>query len=146
MKSSVIAAVLGILMMTPAAAAPAVPARLKAELGQPLYLDFWASWCAPCAQSFPWLNEMHARYGDRIRIIGVNVDTKREDAERFLKRRPANFKIIYDPGGKLAETYALQAMPSAVLLDAKGQVLWQHGGFRSDEIAQYEAAIQKALQ
>lgn len=123
-----------------------VPESLKAELGQPVYLDFWASWCAPCAQSFPWLNDMHARYGDHVRIIGVNVDAKREDAARFLKRRPANFNVIYDPSGKLAEHYALQAMPSAVLLDAQGNILWQHDGFRPDETAQYESAIKKALQ
>lgn len=126
--------------------AQGVPEPLKAELGQPVYLDFWASWCAPCAQSFPWLNDMQARYGDRLRILGVNVDTKREDAERFLKRRPANFKLIYDPSGQLAEHYALQAMPSAVLLNAQGQVLWQHGGFRPEETGAYEAAIKKVLQ
>lgn len=144
MKTVLKALLLSVVMIGTVRAAPMVPAELKSELGQPVYLDFWASWCAPCAQSFPWLNDMHARYGDRIRIIGVNVDTQRDDADRFLKRRPANFKILYD-GSKLAEHYALQAMPSAVLLDATGKILWQHGGFRPDETAQYESAIKEAL-
>lgn len=123
----------------------ALPEALRPYAGRVMYVDFWASWCAPCAQSFPWLNEMHERYGDRLTVIGVNVDTSDADAQRFLSRHPAQFQIVRDPRGALAEHYKIQGMPSSVILDAQGRVLHQHAGFRSGEIIRYEDAIRQAL-
>src|ERR1700740_2946401 len=65
--------------------------RLK---GQVVYVDFWASWCGPCKRSFPWMNELAERYGDKgFTVVAVNVDKKREDAERFLASTPARFTV-----------------------------------------------------
>src|SRR5262245_55408274 len=70
--------------------------------GRLVLVDFWASWCAPCRQSFPWLNEMQSRYGKRgLVVVGVNVDRQRADADRFLKETPAKFQIVYDPDGSI---------------------------------------------
>ena len=55
--------------------------------GRVVYVDFWASWCGPCRRSFPWMNEMQQKYGARgFTIVGINVDKKRADAERFLQQ------------------------------------------------------------
>lgn len=132
------------LLATVAFAEP-VPKALDAPPGKPIYVDFWASWCVPCAQSFPWLNTVQERFGREIHVVGVNVDARKEDAARFLQRYPARFALAYDPEGELAKHYSLQGMPSAVLLSPKGKVLWQHSGFRADEIPEYEAAILDAL-
>ncbi len=121
------------------------PDELKPYAGRVVYLDFWASWCAPCAQSFPWLNEMQSRYGSNLAVVGVNVDAREADAQRFLSRHPARFEIVRDPLGRLAEHYRIQGMPSTVILDEQGRVLHQHSGFRSSEAAHYEASIRKAL-
>lgn len=121
------------------------PDVLKPYAGRVVYVDFWASWCAPCAQSFPWLNDMQAKYGSKLVVLGVNVDTSEADAQRFLSRHPARFEILRDPQGKLAEHYKIQGMPSAVILDEQGRVLHQHSGFRSNEAGEYEAFIRKAL-
>ncbi len=121
------------------------PDALKPYAGRVVYVDFWASWCAPCAQSFPWLNEMQAKYGSKLAVVGVNVDTNEADAQRFLSRHPARFEIIRDPEGRLAEHYKIEGMPSTVILDEQGRVLHQHSGFRSNEAADYEAFIRKAL-
>lgn len=123
----------------------ALPPELASHAGQPVYVDFWASWCLPCAQSIPWLNRMNARYGEHMHFVGVNVDVRRRDADRFLSRHPINFDVVFDPEGSLPQTYAIKGMPTAVLLDASGRVIWQHSGFRESEIEQYEHAIQEAL-
>ncbi|MES0874648.1 TlpA family protein disulfide reductase [Sinimarinibacterium thermocellulolyticum] len=134
---------------TAAMAADRPPAALQAILraaeGRPVYVDFWASWCVPCALSFPWLNSVRHRYGGELVVVGVNVDQHRADADRFLMRHPAEFMLLFDPAGEIAAHYQLQGMPSAVLLDADGDVIWQHSGFRKDEIPEYEAAIRSAL-
>src|SRR5205807_6899132 len=68
--------------------------------GRVVYVDFWASWCGPCRRSFPWMNEMQRRYGDRgLTIVGVNVDKRRPEADRFLGQVPASFTIVFDAAG-----------------------------------------------
>ncbi|MEX1058157.1 MAG: TlpA disulfide reductase family protein [Natronospirillum sp.] len=101
--------------------------------GDVIYLDFWASWCVPCRQSFPFLNELHGRYGERgLTILGVNVDEKRADADDFLRRIPADFRIIYDNGAALPPIYNVMGMPTAYLIDHRGRIVEQKIGFRLD--------------
>src|ERR1700682_697617 len=62
--------------------------------GQVVYVDFWASWCGPCRRSFPWMNDMQQRYGDRgFKVVAINVDKKRTDADRFLQANAARFAV-----------------------------------------------------
>jgi len=115
--------------------------------GQVVYVDFWASWCAPCRKSFPWLNEMQAKYGSHgLTIIGVNVDKDKNLAENFLKKTPARFKMVYDPEGNLATKYKLVGMPSAYLIDKNGKIQHSHIGFRESKKLSYEESIQHLLE
>jgi thiol-disulfide isomerase/thioredoxin len=76
---------------------------LTAYRGKVVYVDFWASWCAPCKQSFPWLGNLVREYASQnFVVIGVNVDKDRDRADRFLNETPADFPIVYDPKGQLA--------------------------------------------
>jgi len=114
--------------------------------GKLVYLDFWASWCGPCKQSFPWMNEMQARYGARgLRVVGVNVDNLRDDATRFLGQNPASFTIAFDPKGDTPRRYAVKAMPTSVLIGPDGKVLAEHRGFDAEARQQLEQSIVQAL-
>ena len=105
--------------------------RLDSLRGKVVYLDYWASWCVPCRQSFPWMNEMHARYGDKgLVIVAVNVDRDAAEARRFLEKYPADFIVAYDPEGKTAKALALKGMPSSFVIDRQGQIFAAHVGFR----------------
>jgi cytochrome c biogenesis protein CcmG/thiol:disulfide interchange protein DsbE len=128
-----------------AAGPAALPPALAAYEGKLVYLDFWASWCGPCAESFPWLNRMHEAYGADLVVVGVNVDTDAKAADKFLAKHPAQFAIVRDPQGTLPALYRIEGMPSSVLIAPDGRVLHQHSGFRSRDAAQYEAAIRAAL-
>jgi thiol-disulfide isomerase/thioredoxin len=113
---------------------------------QAVYIDFWASWCGPCRQSFPWLNKMNALYADQdLKIIAVNVDSDRDDAIEFLAEHPAEFQVIYDPEGTLAERFSIQGMPSAVLITREGEVFNQHIGFNQERAQHYEQSIKQLL-
>lgn len=139
------------MALASAVAFPAYPSgpppheALKPYLGKVTYVDFWASWCGPCAESFPWLNSLKARYGERLQVVGVDVDQEPDAGQAFLRKHPAGFPILPDVQGELASHYAIQGMPSAVILDAQGQVVHQHSGFKSSKTGEYEAAIEQAL-
>lgn len=120
--------------------------RLSDFRGKTVYLDFWASWCGPCKQSFPWMNEMQARYGARgLRVLAVNVDRKEADASAFLARHPARFNVVYDSAGQTPRAYAIRAMPTSLLIDPNGRVILIHSGFREDQADALEARIKAAL-
>lgn len=115
--------------------------------GSVVVLDFWASWCVPCKRSFPWLNEMHARYADKgLVIIGVNVDKDADEARAFLEKYPAQFRIHYDPDGELAEEFGVRGMPSSFVIGRDGQLAAQHLGFKVKKQAEYEATLATTLQ
>jgi thiol-disulfide isomerase/thioredoxin len=127
-------------------AAQAVDLDLSAYRGKVVYLDFWASWCLPCRQSFPWLDDLVAAYGHRdLVVIGVNVDQDRRLADRFLGAIPAHFQIVYDAHGDIASMFKIGGMPSAVLIDRAGRVRYQHVGFSDKRKEEYESHVQTLL-
>ncbi|MFS2005983.1 TlpA family protein disulfide reductase [Duganella sp. CT11-25] len=120
--------------------------KLAKLQGKVVYVDFWASWCGPCRQSFPWMNEMQAKYGARgLQVVGVNVDANSADARQFLASTPARFAIGFDPQGATPRSYGIKGMPSSVLIGPDGKVLLEHSGFRDADRAELESKIQSAL-
>jgi thiol-disulfide isomerase/thioredoxin len=120
--------------------------ELKKYRGKVVMLDFWASWCEPCRQSFSWMNKMQARYGkDGFKIVAVNLDESQKDAQHFLKKYPAEFDIAYDPKGKTADAYKLSVMPSSFLINKKGQVIYKHRGFTGADKKILESKIRKLV-
>ena len=114
--------------------------------GRVVYVDFWASWCAPCRRSFPWMNAMQQRYADRgLTIIAVNVDRRRADAERFLQINTARFAVVYDEQGATPQAYSVKGMPSSYLIDARGTVVDVELGFRDDRKDAIEDQIRSLL-
>lgn len=123
-----------------------VPVRISRQPGKVLYVDFWASWCGPCRQSFPWMNAMHEKYqAHGFQVIGINVDAQGEDAEKFLAKVPAKFTVAYDPKGNSARLFGVKGMPTSLLIGKDGKIISQHIGFNDDSREKMEQAIQAAL-
>jgi cytochrome c biogenesis protein CcmG, thiol:disulfide interchange protein DsbE len=132
----------------PSFALPTLEGNVNLEQlrGRWVYVDFWASWCAPCKQSFPFMNAMRAKFRDRaLEIVAINVDAKRADADRFLRQVPAEFSIAFDPAGETAKRFAVKSMPSAYLIDPKGRVRMVHRGFKSADAEAIEREIANAI-
>jgi len=121
-------------------------AEVQKTKGQYIYIDYWASWCGPCRQSFPWMNALQAKLGPKgLKVVAVNVDAKRTDADKFLSHTPAQFTIAYDPQGESAKKLAIKTMPTSMLVSPEGRVLFVHSGFRAEETLQLEARISAAM-
>lgn len=115
--------------------------------GKVVLLDFWASWCAPCRQSFPWMAELQRRYAEEgLIVVAVNLDQDRHLAEQFLAATPAAFRVEYDPAGTIATQFGVSAMPMSFLIDRTGRVRARHVGFRQAQRPEREASLLKLLE
>lgn len=120
--------------------------QLAALRGKWVYLDFWASWCGPCRQSFPWMGQMQSRYGAQgLQVVAVSVDARPEDARRFLAEVPAGFTVALDPQGLTPRQYAIKGMPTSVLIAPDGKVVFTHTSFRPEAQAELEQRIAQAM-
>ena len=114
--------------------------------GKVVYLDFWASWCKPCRESFPWMNSLLEKYpADAFTVITVNLDAETEQMHKFLDQVPAQFDVYHDPSGQVAEKFQLEGMPTSYLIDASGKVVKKHIGFYNKDIERYESEIEELL-
>ena len=125
---------------------PGGPVSLAALKGRVVYLDFWASWCPPCRQSFPWMDEQILRHGAAgLVVVAVNLDRQRTAAEQFLRAVPSRATIAFDPAGDTPRRFGARAMPSSFVIGRDGRVRLQHDGFRDEDRAPLEAALGQAL-
>jgi thiol-disulfide isomerase/thioredoxin len=123
-----------------------VVAKIMDLKGQWVYLDFWASWCGPCRQSFPWMNELQEKkIIPGLSFLAINVDANKIDADRFLSQHPAVFALAFDASGVSAKTMGLKVMPTSYLINPKGQVALIHAGFRVEERREIQDTIVKTM-
>ena len=119
---------------------------LKDHQGKVVYLDFWASWCKPCQKSFPWMNNLMAKYpAENFTVITVNLDAESEAMHQFLGKVKADFDIYHDPSGQIAEQFKIEGMPTSYLIDASGKVVKKHIGFYTKQVEKYEREIEELL-
>ena len=121
--------------------------KLSNTAGSVVYVDFWASWCGPCRQSFSWMNAMQEKYRSQgLKIIGVNLDAKNEDAKKFLAQIPAKFTVAFDSKGESPKLYGVKGMPTSFLVGRDGKIVFQHLGFKEADREHLEQQIKVALE
>jgi thiol-disulfide isomerase/thioredoxin len=101
--------------------------RLHGLRGKVVAVDFWATWCTPCLQSMPELDQMRQEmirlgWGDRFEILGVNVDGDPGKARRFLEINPVQYPIVGDAVGIAMKRYGPWKLPATFLLTPEGKV------------------------
>ncbi|GJM14541.1 MAG: thiol:disulfide interchange protein [Pseudohongiella sp.] len=114
--------------------------------GKTVFIDFWASWCAPCLKSLPLYNELHHKYSDQgFEVVAINVDNPIEDGLDWLLDTPLDFKIPSDPEGTSAELFEVIGMPTSYLVAPDGTIKLVHMGFRDGDLEIIEEEIQAVL-
>ncbi len=114
--------------------------------GKVVYVDFWASWCAPCVRSFPFMNELDREFRDRgLQVLAINLDEKLEDAQKFLAKHPARFILAADRSGQCPRDFGVRGMPSSYLVDRRGIIRHVHLGFRPGDARKLRALVEQLL-
>jgi len=120
--------------------------RLSQYRGKVVYIDFWASWCAPCRTSFPLLeNFFQAKQKEGFALVAINMDEEIAAAQRFLELYPASFDILRDAEAQWADTYGVETMPTSFIIDKKGVIRHIHNGFAKDDMADIEKIVNQLL-
>ncbi|MDX1452454.1 MAG: TlpA disulfide reductase family protein [Oleiphilaceae bacterium] len=115
--------------------------------GKVIYLDFWASWCGPCRQSLPALNDLHREFeGKDFEVVAINLDEEAEDALRFLSQYPVDYTVLVDRTGATPRAYELTGLPTSVLIDQRGVLVASFEGFDPAHLKKLREAIAILLQ
>jgi len=138
--------------------APAPAFQLNSNTGKPLaladfkgqivLLNFWASWCGPCRQEMPILEQLNRQYhGKGVTLLGINVEPDSAAAVDWLKATPVTFPILFDTDSKVSKLYEVAGMPNTVIVDRKGVVRYIHRGYsagaENDYLNQIRALIRE---
>jgi thiol-disulfide isomerase/thioredoxin len=103
--------------------------------GKVVLIDFWASWCGPCRQSFPLYDRLRAEMPARdFTLLGINLDEMIDGPRAFLEEHPVHYTSVADPTGDVARAFGLIGMPSTFLVDRNGIVRAHHTGFKPKDI------------
>ena len=114
--------------------------------GQVVMLNFWASWCGPCRQEMPLLENIYKKYNKMgFTLIGVNVEPDSKAAEGFLQATPVSFPVIYDKDSTVSKAYDVSGMPSTVIIDRKGNIRVLHRGYKPGDENEYLDSIRNLV-
>ena len=109
--------------------------------GKLVVVDFWATWCGPCKASFPKLEELSKKMGDKVEVVGISVDDEKTGVAEFAKENGATFAIGWDEGHSIAERWSVKNMPTTFILDATGNVRHIHAGYHDGETKEMEKEL-----
>jgi thiol-disulfide isomerase/thioredoxin len=116
--------------------------------GQVVMINFWATWCKPCRDEMPLLEDIYKKYKPMgFTLLGVNVEPDSKDAETWLGKlpKPVTFPIAYDVDSKVSKLYKVETMPSTVIVDRKGNVRVLHRGYKAGDENIYLTQIRSML-
>ena len=105
--------------------------RLSEYRGDVVMVNFWATWCGPCRQEMPLLDELYNRY-QRVgfNLLGVNIDDDSRRAMQMVEELGVDFPVLFDARKEVSKLYDVDAMPVTVIIDRQGTVRYVHQGYK----------------
>ena len=120
--------------------------RLSEHRGDVVMINFWATWCGPCRQEMPLLDDLHKRYGRvGFSLLGVNIDDDSRRAMQMVEELGVSFPVLFDQSKEVSKLYKVEAMPVTVLVDREGTVRHVHHGYKPGYEDKYLTEIRGLL-
>lgn len=114
---------------------------LAAHSGKVVIVDFWATWCEPCKQSFPAYQKLVEQMNGELVVVGVSQDDDDQGIAAFRSETGAKFPVVWDEGKGVAKSYDPPSMPTAFIVDKSGIVRFVHVGYRPGDEATLEEEV-----
>lgn len=120
--------------------------RLSEFRGDVVMINFWATWCGPCRQEMPLLDELYSKY-QRVgfNLLGVNIDDDSGKAMNMIAELGVSFPVLFDTHKEVSKLYAVDAMPVTILVDRDGMVRHVHHGYKPGYEQDYLNEIRSLL-
>ena len=97
-------------------------------VGRPLVVNFWASWCAPCVEEMPAIQQVDDQLEGRVTVLGVNTQDSAEKAREFAADLGISFELARDPSGTYFDAVGGFGWPTTLLVDDSGVIRYRHTG------------------
>jgi thiol-disulfide isomerase/thioredoxin len=110
--------------------------------GRPVLINFWATWCGPCQQEMPLIEQYYQKYKADLVVLAVNSDEPESDVQAYITNLDLNFTVLLDPGYKVEDLYRVRAFPTTFFVDKSGTIRYQHiGVLDQGQLVQYLAQL-----
>lgn len=97
--------------------------------GQPVFLNFWATWCTFCIQEMPDMQRIAEEFEGQVIVVGLNTGDSIEDGTGYTDRLGVSYELVYDTNLDVTEGYRVRAMPTSYFISANGAIVDAHFGF-----------------
>jgi peroxiredoxin len=120
--------------------------RLREMRGQVVMINFWATWCGPCREEMPKLQQLYSKYRETgFVLLGVNIDDNPANAVSMARKLRVTFPVLFDKDKQVSKLYKVDAMPSTVLIDRDGKTRYLHRGYKPGYEATYQTQLRELL-
>lgn len=120
--------------------------KLSEHQGEVVMINFWASWCAPCRQEMPILNDLYRKYRDAgFTLLAVNVEEDTKGAKKMARDLRVVFPVLFDTTNEVSKKYDVQAMPSTILVDRDGNLRYLHRGYLPGYEDEYHKQVRELM-
>lgn len=109
--------------------------ELASIKGKPVFLNFWATWCAPCMEEMPHINNVYAQYRDKVEFMVVSIDDSKADYEKYVSSQTSELPLLFGDKAQILEDFKLQGIPATYFIDKYGTITKSHiGGMTENQL------------
>ena len=120
--------------------------KLSELRGDVVMINFWASWCGPCRQEMPILNDLYLKYRDMgFTLLGVNVEENSSKAANMIRELKVVFPVLFDTDNTVSKMYKVEAMPSTIIVDRDGNMRYLHRGYLPGYEDEYQRQVRELM-
>jgi peroxiredoxin len=121
--------------------------KLSEFRGDVVMINFWATWCGPCRQEMPILNDLYLKYRDKgFTLLGVNVEKNNSKAANMIRDLRVVYPVLFDQQSEVSKLYKVDDMPSTILVDRDGKIRYLHNGYVSGTEDQYVREVRELME
>jgi thiol-disulfide isomerase/thioredoxin len=120
--------------------------RLSEHLGEVVLINFWATWCGPCRQEMPLLDELYAKYRRAgLVLLSINIDEQQAPAMEMARTLKVSYPVLFDAHKDVSRAYDIGTMPLTVLVDREGVIRYVSEGYKPGYEQRYTEKLRELL-